>query len=252
VQEFSTIRRIGDVMASLSPRRDAARDHSPASVGVFVQWGIGDAVLTTPLLAGLRAAWPEVRIDAIGKPWLADLFAGERFVDRCVALAPPWTRIKGKYRVWDREWPVFAREIAAARRTRYDLLIGIRWDIRELLLSRALRAAGMAGFAEIGGRKWVTIDISASMQRAMARCIAARSRPMPRECSPVGPYRRFPCCRFRRASVMISSSGSAARAMPADRSSRSIPEPAAPSDAGRSNASMRCCGRRASASAASC
>jgi ADP-heptose:LPS heptosyltransferase len=171
VEEFSTIRRIGDVMASLSPRRTVARNHAPASVGVFIQWGIGDAVLTAPLLAGLRAAWPEARIDAIGKPWLADLFDGERFVDRCVPLVPPWTKTKGKYRVWNREWRVFAREIAAARRIRYDLLVGIRWDCRELLLSRALRAAGMAGFAGAGGRKWVTIDLGldAAGQGAMHR-----------------------------------------------------------------------------------
>ena len=124
-----------------------------------MQWGIGDAVLTTPLLAGLRAAWPEASIDAIGKPWLANLFAGDHLVDRCVTLVPPWTRPKGKYRVWNCEWRVFAREIAAARRTSYDLLVGIRWDIRELMVSRLLRATDVAGFAAVGGRSWTTIDL---------------------------------------------------------------------------------------------
>lgn len=159
MQQVSTIGRIGDAIARVTARRAPLRTRPPARVGILMQWGVGDAVLTTPLLAGLRAAWPEAQIDAIGKPWLAELFAGDRVVDRCIDLVPPWTKPKGKYRLWDREWRVFAHAIAAARRTHYDLLVCIRWDIRELLVSRLLRATDVAGFAAVGGRNWVTIDL---------------------------------------------------------------------------------------------
>lgn len=169
------IRRIGDAMARLSARRTPIGSRPPATIGVLMQWGIGDAVLTTPLLDGLRAEWPEARIDAIGKPWLADLFAGDHRVDRCIPLVPPWTRLKGKYCIWGREWRIFAHEMAAARRTPYDLLVSIRWDIRELIVSRLLRAAAVAGFAAVGGRSWVTTDLAldASGHAALHRSVVA-------------------------------------------------------------------------------
>src|SRR4051794_4178492 len=63
---------------------------APRRIGVFLQWGIGDAVLALPLLSALRRKFPAARLELIGKPWLDDLFAGTSLCDRTHVLVPPW------------------------------------------------------------------------------------------------------------------------------------------------------------------
>ena len=73
-------------------QRGERKSPSPRRIGIFSQWGIGDAVLATPLLTSLRRAYPDARIELIGKPWLADLFGDSALCDRVHSLVPPWTR----------------------------------------------------------------------------------------------------------------------------------------------------------------
>ena len=146
-----------NAIAALTPRR--RQSSGRATIGVFLLWGIGDAVLTTPFLRALRAAYPKAHIVALGKPWLADLFAGEALVDELVTFVPPWTRHSGKYRLWSREWRGFVRDVAALRRIRFDLLISLRPDPRETALARVLAVREFAGYALSGGRAWISVDL---------------------------------------------------------------------------------------------
>ncbi|MBI1779197.1 MAG: glycosyltransferase family 9 protein [Proteobacteria bacterium] len=156
-------RLVLDAVAAATARKSGT---SPRRrIGVFLFWGIGDAVLAIPFLHALRMAYPEARIDAIGKPWLEALFGDERLFDGYQTLVPPWTKHRGKYRLWSEEWRDFARSVRSLGRTEYDLLIGLRPDPRETALARLLATAEYAGYAAEGGRAWVSIDIGVDRSR---------------------------------------------------------------------------------------
>jgi ADP-heptose:LPS heptosyltransferase len=146
-----------DALAALTPR--PRRTSARATIAVFLLWGIGDAVLTTPFLRTLRDKYPSARLTALGKPWLADLFDDETLFDEFVTFVPPWTRHSGKYRLWSGEWRAFARDVATLRHRRLDLLISLRPDPRETALARLLAVREFAGYALAGGRSWISIDL---------------------------------------------------------------------------------------------
>lgn len=152
-----TGRAVLDALATLSPRRHDIS--SRAHIGVFLLWGLGDAVLTTPLLRTLRSAYPRARIEALGKPWLPDLFGDEGLFDAYRTVVPPWTNHTKKYDLWSREWRAFARNVRALSGTRFDLLVSLRPDPRETALARCLSTAEFAGYASPGGRNWISVDL---------------------------------------------------------------------------------------------
>ena len=152
-------RVVGDTLSFVSPRRATPAPGPPQRIGVLLQWGIGDAVLALPLLQGLAEAFPGASIELIGKPWLADLFRGEACVGRTHLLVPPWTKFRAKYRIWETDWGRFAAQLRVVRRTRFDLLISVRFDPRETFQLRMLKATETAGFGAAGGRHWLTLDL---------------------------------------------------------------------------------------------
>jgi len=149
-------RTVFNALAAITPRRKSI---SPRNrIGVFLFWGLGDAVLTTPFLKALRAAYPHAHIEAIGKPWLADLFGDEGLFDSFRTLVPPWTKHTQKYRLWSPEWRDFAATVCNISES-YDLLVSLRPDPREAALARCMTSAEFAGYAAPGGKAWVTTDL---------------------------------------------------------------------------------------------
>ena len=132
-------------------QRGERKSPSPRRIGIFSQWGIGDAVLATPLLTSLRRAYPDARIELIGKPWLADLFGDSALCDRVHSLVPPWTRYSNKYRVWESDCRRFARQLHAMGREPFDWLVSLRHDPREIWQLRQLSATFKVGYGG-GGR----------------------------------------------------------------------------------------------------
>lgn len=194
-------RRIGDLaratldlVARLTPRRPGP---SPRRrIGVFLYWGIGDAVLGLPLLQALRDAYPEAHITAFGKPWLAELFGDEALFDAYIELVPPWTRHRGKYRVWDGEWRRFIGMVRQLRRQSFDLLISPRPDPREVVMARLLGGWEYAGLASMGGAGWVSVDLGAGLDNAGqaydgAVAAAAAKNLLGVEVSPMPRFRRL-------------------------------------------------------------
>jgi heptosyltransferase-2 len=131
---------------------------APRRIAILAQWGIGDAVLLLPLLRGLKRAFPEASLELIGKPWLSDLLDGEGCCDRSHRLVPPWTAHVNKY-MDGPGWRSFTAELFELRRGQFDWLIGTRFDAREVLQLRLLRARETFAFAAAGGRHWVTNDL---------------------------------------------------------------------------------------------
>jgi len=150
-----------DLIARLTPRKPGP---SPRRrIGVFLYWGIGDAVLSLPLLQALRAAYPDAHITALGKPWLVELFGDEGLFDAYLDIVPPWTRHRGKYRLWDADWRRFLLQALRTRRDPFDLLISVRPDPREVVTARLLGGWEYAGLAAMGGAAWISVDLGAGI-----------------------------------------------------------------------------------------
>jgi heptosyltransferase-2 len=47
---------------------------------------VGDAIFSIPALAALRARRPETEICVLGRPWVLDLYRGQRFADRLICF----------------------------------------------------------------------------------------------------------------------------------------------------------------------
>jgi heptosyltransferase-2 len=47
---------------------------------------VGDAVLSIPALAALRARWPDAEITVLARPWVADLYRDQELVDRLLSF----------------------------------------------------------------------------------------------------------------------------------------------------------------------
>lgn len=96
-------------------------------------------------------------MEPIGKPFLADLFAGEPWLGRCHVLQPPWTAHTGKYRLWERRWRDHARGLMRLRRERLDLLVLSRPDPRDVIQGLMIAPGRLAGFAAAGGAGWLRV-----------------------------------------------------------------------------------------------
>ncbi|MBF0509191.1 MAG: glycosyltransferase family 9 protein [Deltaproteobacteria bacterium] len=155
--------RLADILSLFSlksrPGHDLHLDWSAMRrVGILCQWGLGDAVLTTPLLRALRRV-TAANLELIGKPWLRELFPIHGLCDQVHELVPPWTQTKHKYRLWQPVWVRYARQLTNLWSSSFDLLIGLRYDPREIIQMRMIRAELRAGYGACGGHGWLDIDL---------------------------------------------------------------------------------------------
>jgi lipopolysaccharide heptosyltransferase I len=104
---------------------------------------VGDVIHTLPVLAKLRARYPEARIDWLLTPLIAEL------VGRHPALSGVLLFPRDEFaRVW-RSWSAaagLARLLAAIRATRYDLVIDLHGQFRSALFTLASGAGTRIGF----------------------------------------------------------------------------------------------------------
>jgi heptosyltransferase-2 len=104
-----------------------------------VNW-VGDAVLTLPALAALRAAWPEARLTVLARPQVADVFRYAGLADEIFLYWNPGVHqgIKGLWRL--------AGEL---KRSRFE---------RAILFQNAFEAAVLARLARIPYRAGYNTD----------------------------------------------------------------------------------------------
>ena len=98
---------------------------------------IGDAIVTTPLLAFLHAAAPQAEIDVLASPANRAILAADPHVARVV--------------VNDHSWPGWWRALRELRRRRYDLVL-------TPIFGRGLREGMVAALA--GGRRAVRVSVA--------------------------------------------------------------------------------------------
>ncbi len=111
---------------------------------------IGDAVMSLPALRALREARPKAHIAILARPWVADVYARERFCDQLLpyAAAKGWQDLPSRLRI-ARELRKHAFDVAILLPNSLDSAltpwlagiperIGYARDGRSMLLSRAI------------------------------------------------------------------------------------------------------------------
>jgi lipopolysaccharide heptosyltransferase I len=123
--------------------------HDFARILLIKPSALGDVVHTLPVLAKLRARYPEARIDWLITPENADL------VRHHPALSSVLLFRRGDYARFGRSWSASLspfRLLAAIRRGRYDLVIDLHGQFRSALMTIASGAPVRIGFDRPGGQ----------------------------------------------------------------------------------------------------
>ncbi|MDP9169534.1 MAG: lipopolysaccharide heptosyltransferase II, partial [Acidobacteriota bacterium] len=99
---------------------------------------IGDAIMSLPALRAIRGSFPDAEIAVLARPWVADLYQGERSVDRVIALEGA-----AGFRDWSLKWKTAQR----LRAERFDLAILFPNSFESAALVFAAGVPKRAGYA---------------------------------------------------------------------------------------------------------
>ena len=136
--------------------RPAARIVAPRRIVLVQLDHLGDAVLTSPLLARLHAAYPEARIDVLASPSNHEVFEADPHVDRVVVAARNWfARDRGRWALGTAVWELGRR----LRLGRYDLGIDVRGDVLTVLVLALAGIPRRVGWA-MGGGAFLLTDVA--------------------------------------------------------------------------------------------
>jgi ADP-heptose:LPS heptosyltransferase len=118
---------------------------------------LGDAVLSTPLIAELRAAYPEATIDVLASPSNHEVFEGDPHVNRVQVADRTWfERSPERWGLVTAVWEL-GRSL---REHRYDLGIDVRGDVLSVLVLALARVPRRVGWS-MGGGSFLLTDVAA-------------------------------------------------------------------------------------------
>ena len=123
-----------------------SHDISFKKILILELWGIGDAVMMSPILAPLREKFPEARISVLCQQHAADILKENRQISRFFIFKFPWTVFKGKYRLWQWDWKGLIGLIRTLRLEKFDLILDARRDPRNNFLSFLIGAKKRVGY----------------------------------------------------------------------------------------------------------
>lgn len=111
---------------------------------------IGDLVLTTPVFAALKAAFPGARVEALTNTYNAPILAGHPDLDETHAYTKDKHLDPGDSRLAN--WAARLSQFLRLRRARYDTLIlaSPGWRPRDVRLARSLAPGRVLAFTEPG------------------------------------------------------------------------------------------------------
>ncbi len=150
-----------DVMGAAGMRlyrvaRPATRVDLPQRILLVQLDHLGDAVLTSPLVARLRAAYPEAVIDVLASSSNHEVFESDPNVDRVHIAEKTWfERTKGRWAMLSAVWSLGR----ALRIRRYDLGIDVRGDVLSVAVLALAGIPRRAGWA-MGGGAFLLTDVA--------------------------------------------------------------------------------------------
>jgi heptosyltransferase-2 len=151
-----------DALGSIAMRlwrrvRPAPIMDDPRRVLVVQLDHLGDAVLTSPMLARLRAAFPNAAVDVLASPSNHEVFEADPNVDGVRLAARNWfERRRGRGAMLSAVWSL-GRSLRGAG---YDLAIDVRGDILTVLVLALAGIPRRVGWA-MGGGGFLLTDVAA-------------------------------------------------------------------------------------------
>ena len=109
---------------------------------------IGDAVMSLPALAAIRASFPKTEIAVLARPWVADIYAGQTAIDRVI----PYRAARGS-RDLGAKWDL-AKQL---RREAFDCAILLQNAFEAALLVKLAGIPKRIGY-DRDGRGWLLTD----------------------------------------------------------------------------------------------
>jgi heptosyltransferase-2 len=117
---------------------------------------LGDAVLSTPLLAELRSAYPDAVIDVLASPSNREVFEADPNVDRVHVAERTWfERRADRWDLWAAVWTL-GRSL---RVHGYDLGIDVRGDVLTVLVLTLAGVRRRVGWS-MGGGAFLLTDVT--------------------------------------------------------------------------------------------
>ena len=148
---------VGSALTSVVRRfRPVAPTMPPERILVIQLDHLGDAVLSTPLLAELRCAYPSATIDVLASPSNHEVFEGDPNVDRVWVAERTWFERKP-----DR-WALLSAVWGLGRKLRgmgYDLGIDVRGDVLSVLVLALAGVRRRVGWS-MGGGAFLLTDVA--------------------------------------------------------------------------------------------
>jgi heptosyltransferase-2 len=148
---------VGTLLSAIVRRfRPAPTITVPGRILVVQLDHLGDAVLSTPLLAELRAAYPSAAIDVLASPSNNEVFEGDPNVDRVWVAERTWFERKP-----DR-WALLTAVWSLGRKLRgmdYDLGIDVRGDVLSVLVLALAGVRRRVGWS-MGGGAFLLTDVA--------------------------------------------------------------------------------------------
>lgn len=139
-------------------RPPAPRTGTPNSFLVVEPWGIGDVVLSTALLTGLRSNFPDARITLLAKSHAKELLANSGLVDEIIVFDFPWTAFNGKLAPRKYVPKQFQGLIRRLRERDFDISFDARRDIRSNVVTYFSGARRRIGY-DFGGGAHLLTDV---------------------------------------------------------------------------------------------
>ncbi len=124
-------------------------------------WGIGDVVLSTVGLQGLRIIYPNAKISLLAQQHGKTVLANCTEVDEFVVFKFPWTNMDRtkKYQLWKYPWGDLFKLIRRLRKSKIDLVVDARSDIRNNILLWLFGVTHRIAYSNNGGSGFLTRKI---------------------------------------------------------------------------------------------
>jgi heptosyltransferase-2 len=117
---------------------------------------LGDAVLSTPLIAELRAAFPEAALDVLASPSNHEVFEADPYVNRVWVAERTWfERRPDRWALASAVWSL-GRSL---RGMRYDLGIDVRGDVLSVIVLALAGVPRRVGWS-MGGGAFLLTDVA--------------------------------------------------------------------------------------------